>query len=78
MYSAFAGPKTKSFETSFYSPSCSDDFGGQVPLCHQIRREETGNTNTCSQIWHKVWSDGKAIAANLSKIATSVTSNEGF
>ncbi|KAF1784820.1 hypothetical protein GQ600_24037 [Phytophthora cactorum] len=31
MYSAFAGPKTKSFETSFYSPSCRTILEDKCP-----------------------------------------------
>jgi hypothetical protein len=65
--SAFADSKTKSFETSFYCQPCSDAFGGLVPLCRHVRRVESGNTLTCSQIWHDTWGDGKNIPPNLKK-----------
>jgi hypothetical protein len=65
--SAFADSKTKSFETSFYCQPCSDAFGGLVPLFRHVRRVESGNTLTCSQIWHDTWGDGKNIPPNLKK-----------
>lgn len=65
--SAFADTKTKSFETSFFCQQCSDAFGGRVPLCRHVRRVESGNTLTCSQIWHDTWGDGKIIPPSLKK-----------
>lgn len=65
--SAFADSKTKSFETSFFCPRCSDAFGGRVPLCRHVRRVESGNTLTCSQIWHETWGDGKSVPPSLKK-----------
>ncbi|KAE9283481.1 hypothetical protein PR003_g27115 [Phytophthora rubi] len=65
--SAFADTKTKSFETSFFCQQCSDAFGGRVPLCLHVRRVESGNTLTCSQIWHDTWGDGKSIPPSLMK-----------
>ncbi|POM67707.1 Hypothetical protein PHPALM_16241, partial [Phytophthora palmivora] len=59
--SAFAPPKTKSFESMWYCSRCSEAFGGHVPLCIQVRRIETGNTLTCSQIWHQTWTNGTTI-----------------
>ncbi|POM74442.1 Hypothetical protein PHPALM_8599 [Phytophthora palmivora] len=44
--SAFAPPQTKSIESMWYCPRCSESFGGHVPLCIQVRRIETGNTLT--------------------------------
>ncbi|GMF57835.1 unnamed protein product [Phytophthora fragariaefolia] len=65
--SALAEPNTKSFESSFYCPICEQLRGGYVPLCARVRREETGNTLTCSQIWHTVWVCGALIPAHLRK-----------
>ncbi|ETP55021.1 hypothetical protein F442_00383 [Phytophthora nicotianae P10297] len=65
--SAMAEPNTKSFESSFYCPSCEVLRGGYVPLCAKVRREETGNTLTCSQIWHTVWGCGTLIPVHLRK-----------
>ncbi|ETP52916.1 hypothetical protein F442_02148, partial [Phytophthora nicotianae P10297] len=53
----------KSFETSYFCPTCSDYFGGRVPLCPKVRRLEEGNTLSCAQIWHDVWNDGRNIPA---------------
>ncbi|POM66722.1 Hypothetical protein PHPALM_17369 [Phytophthora palmivora] len=65
--SAMAEPKTKSNESSFYCPSCELLRGGYVPLCAKVRRQETGNTLTCSQIWHSVWGCGTLIPVHLRK-----------
>ncbi|KAG2783059.1 hypothetical protein PC129_g23505 [Phytophthora cactorum] len=61
--SAFSDLKTKSFETSSYFPQCSDAFGGRLPLCCRARRLESGNTQTCSEIWYETWGDDKNIPA---------------
>ncbi|POM58489.1 Hypothetical protein PHPALM_36856 [Phytophthora palmivora] len=60
-------PNTKSFESSYYCPTCEDQRGGYVPLCAKVRRENAGNTLTCSQIWHTVWGCGTLIPAHLRK-----------
>ncbi|EGZ09189.1 hypothetical protein PHYSODRAFT_525281, partial [Phytophthora sojae] len=65
--STFADSKTKSFETSYFCPQCSDAFRGRKPLCRQVRRGQSGNTLTCAQIWHDTWGDGKSIPASLRK-----------
>ncbi|KAG1688457.1 hypothetical protein DVH05_003661 [Phytophthora capsici] len=45
----------------------SEVFGGRVPLCRHVRRADSGNTLTCSQIWHDTWDDGKSIPPSLKK-----------
>ncbi|POM62848.1 hypothetical protein PHPALM_27941 [Phytophthora palmivora] len=65
--SAMAEPKSKSYEITFYFPSCELLRGGYVPLCAKVRREETGNTITCSQICHSVWGCGTLIPVHLRK-----------
>ncbi|POM60424.1 hypothetical protein PHPALM_30722 [Phytophthora palmivora] len=62
-----ADQNTKSFESSYYCPTCEDQRGGYVPLCAKVRRENAGNTLTCSQIWHTVWGCGTLIPAHLRK-----------
>ncbi|POM74928.1 Hypothetical protein PHPALM_8034 [Phytophthora palmivora] len=65
--SAFSDAKTKSFETSYFCPRCSETFGGRVPLCRHVRRPESGNVLTCMQIWHQTWNDGTCIPPQLKK-----------
>ncbi|KAG1697130.1 hypothetical protein DVH05_017514 [Phytophthora capsici] len=45
----------------------SEVFGGRVPLRRHVRRADSGNTLTCSQIWHDTWDDGKSIPPSLKK-----------
>ncbi|KAG1710583.1 hypothetical protein DVH05_013309 [Phytophthora capsici] len=45
----------------------SEVFGGRVPLRRHVRRADSGNTLTCSQIWHDTWDDGKSIPPSLEK-----------
>ncbi len=61
--SVLTEPKKKSYETSYVCDACDEEYGGRVALCNKIRRVETGNTLTCSQIWHTTWNGGKTIPA---------------
>eukprot|EP00644_Phytophthora_capsici_P019551 jgi/Phyca11/133022/e_gw1.297.5.1 len=42
-------------------------WGGYVPLCNTVRRTETENTLTYSQVWHGAWGSGEAIPSHLHK-----------
>ncbi|POM77590.1 Hypothetical protein PHPALM_5007 [Phytophthora palmivora] len=66
--SAMAAIKTKSYESSYYCPTCTELRGGYVPLCNRVRREASGNTLTCSQIWHQSWANGTAIPPHFRQI----------
>ncbi|KAF1772570.1 PiggyBac transposable element-derived protein [Phytophthora cactorum] len=44
--SATVDPQTKSFESSYFCSDCTETFGGYVPPCARVRREEPGNTLT--------------------------------
>lgn len=65
--SALSAPKTKSFETTWYCRTCSTCVGGQVSLCDRVRRKDSGNMLSCSQIWHEEWVNGTAIPPALRK-----------
>ncbi|KAF1784611.1 hypothetical protein GQ600_15951 [Phytophthora cactorum] len=38
--SAIGDPQPKGFESSYFCPDCTETFGGYVPLCARVRREE--------------------------------------
>lgn len=65
--SVLAPLKTKGLETSYFCKACCEAFDGYVPLCNRVRREETGNNLTCSQIWHTTWGNGTLIPPHLKK-----------
>ena len=65
--SAFSNKDHRSFETSWFCDECSTAFGGKVALCNRVRREDAGNTLTCSQIWHNTWKNGTIIPKDLRK-----------
>ncbi|KAG3019953.1 hypothetical protein PC121_g9134 [Phytophthora cactorum] len=65
--SAIGDPQPKGFESSYFCPDCTETFGGYVPLCARVRREESSNTLTYSPIWHSIWAKGTAIPSHLKK-----------
>ncbi|KAE9317371.1 hypothetical protein PR003_g18488 [Phytophthora rubi] len=63
--SAYAGPDTRSFETSYFCAECSRVKKGRVTLCNKTRRLEHGSALTCNEVWHQSWKNGMAIPPEM-------------
>ena len=56
----------RSPNSKFFCPKCSTGLK-RIYLCDRIRRQESGNTLTCSQIWHSEWQNGHAIPSSIQR-----------
>ncbi len=55
---------SRSYNSKYFCATCSV---GQkrIYLCDRVRRQETGNTLTCSQLWHSRWKNGTRFPPNV-------------
>ncbi|KAG3084975.1 hypothetical protein PI125_g19366 [Phytophthora idaei] len=58
---------TKRFESSYAYPQCIEAYAGYVPMSNRVRREESANALTCSQMLRQVWCNRSAIPEYLKK-----------
>lgn len=69
--SMLRGDRKRAFETTFFCEQCSAvRGGGAVYLCDRVRHHEGEQFRgvTCSQIWHVLWENGKALPVNCPTI----------
>ncbi|GMG16321.1 unnamed protein product [Phytophthora fragariaefolia] len=63
--SAYAGPGTRSFETSYFCAACSRVKKGRVTLCNKARGLEHGSALTCSEVWHQSWKNSMVLPPEM-------------
>lgn len=65
--SVLRGDRKRAYETTFFCEECTANRGGgNVYLCDRVRQHdgEMYRGVTCSQIWHVLWDNGKALPVN--------------